>query len=149
MSLQGWSFGFGRTVCRFSECLRLPHVHFGFHQAFPLRKTVPSVDRGTCSIRKMSSDSLSPRSPLKIGRRTLTLHPSAIVSELGWTLYYPHFKIQDLQTKCIGHCVVSEPQVRGHLWHYQLAGISLDLSSLPREVFEKAENKKSTDSLYF
>lgn len=38
--------------------------------------------------------------------------------------------------------MVSELQMRGFLWQYQLAGISLDLSSLPREVFEEAENKK-------
>jgi len=45
--------------------------------------------------------------------------------------------------------MVSAPQMRGHLGHSQLAGISLDHSSLPRELFEEAENKKSADSLYF
>ena len=38
--------------------------------------------------------------------------------------------------------MVSELQMRRCLWHYQLASISLDISSLPRELFEEAENKK-------
>lgn len=67
----------------------LPHVHFGFCQAFSLR---PSVDTGTCSIRKMSADLLSLQSPLKVGRRTLTLHPSAAVSELWSTLVLSSLK---------------------------------------------------------
>lgn len=45
--------------------------------------------------------------------------------------------------------MVSELQMRGYWWHYQLAGIRLDFSFLPRELFEEAENKKSTDSMYF